>query len=138
MRPTMLITPYGKAVLSFPFSRWLVDALKAEIPSYGRTYDPETKQWTIDQPYIATARRLIEHIYPDVDVQDESPRFEAPKRSTPRTSFSVLHLLPSAPPELVESAYKTLARLHHPDAGGDHERMQELNAAIEEIRRQIA
>lgn len=138
MRPTMLITAYGRAVLAFPFDRWLVDSLKAEIPAYARTYDPATKQWTVDGPYIATARRLIEFAYPDVDIQDESPRFEAPKRSTPRTSYTVLHLLPSAPPELVESAYKTLARLHHPDRGGDTEKMQELNAAIEEIRRQIA
>lgn len=68
-RPTMLITPYGRAVLAFPFDRWLVDALKAEIPAYCRTYDPVTKQWTVEQPYIATAQRILRTVFPDAEIR---------------------------------------------------------------------
>jgi len=37
--------------------------------------------------------------------------------------------------EVAEAAYRALARQRHPDAGGSNEAMQELNHAIEEIRR---
>jgi len=135
--PTMLITPYGKAVLAFPFDRWLVESIKAEIPGYSRTYDPATKQWEVDGVYIGVARLLLTTVFPDAEIIDESPRFDRPStnRTGPKTSYTVLHLLPSAPPELVETAYKTLARLHHPDRGGATETMQELNQAIKDIRR---
>lgn len=36
-----------------------------------------------------------------------------------------------------ETAYRQLARAHHPDNGGSHERMAELNAAIAEARREL-
>lgn len=38
---------------------------------------------------------------------------------------------------LAETAYRRMAREHHPDNGGSHERMAELNAAIEEARREL-
>jgi curved DNA-binding protein CbpA len=46
----------------------------------------------------------------------------------------VLHLLPSAPPELIDAASGTLARLHHPDVGGDPETMRTLNDARDALR----
>jgi hypothetical protein len=45
-----------------------------------------------------------------------------------------LHLLESAPAELVAAAKKTLATLYHPDKpGGDLRRMQEVNNAADVI-----
>ena len=39
-------------------------------------------------------------------------------------AFATLHLLPSAPPELVQAAHRTLVKIHHPDvAGGDGQTM---------------
>jgi hypothetical protein len=43
--------------------------------------------------------------------------------------YGVLHLQPEAPFEVVQAAYRALSKLHHPDAGGDAERMQQINAA---------
>lgn len=37
----------------------------------------------------------------------------------------------------VEAAYKTRARIAHPDNGGSHERMAELNVAIEQARKEL-
>ncbi len=45
----------GATVLTFPFDRWLVDALKAEIPGYARTYDPDTRAWTVTPAYAGVA-----------------------------------------------------------------------------------
>ena len=52
-------------------------------------------------------------------------------RSTP---WGVLGLLPGADLEVAEAAYRTLARRHHPDRGGDPDVMRRLNWAIQEIR----
>ena len=48
---------------------------------------------------------------------------------TTRDPFEVLGLRPDAPADLIEAAYKTLAKVRHPDAGGSDEAMQELNEA---------
>jgi hypothetical protein len=47
----------------------------------------------------------------------------------------VLGLLPGADLEVAEAAYRTLARRHHPDRGGDPDVMRRLNWAIQEIRK---
>jgi len=50
--------------------------------------------------------------------------------------FATLYLLPSVPIELVKAAYRTLAKLHHPDMSNSPnatEKMKELNRAYEAI-----
>lgn len=49
--------------------------------------------------------------------------------------YSVLFVTPSAPVEVIEAAYKALARKYHPDNGGDTQRMQEINAAYSALRK---
>ena len=39
--------------------------------------------------------------------------------------------------ELLAAGYRSLAMKHHPDRGGDHERMQQINAAAEWLRKQL-
>jgi hypothetical protein len=46
-------------------------------------------------------------------------------------AFAALHLAPTAPPELLAAARRVLARLHHPDAGGDHQAMIAVNNAAD-------
>jgi curved DNA-binding protein CbpA len=43
-------------------------------------------------------------------------------------------LRPTAPPELVSAAHRCLAKLNHPDAGGNTTTMQRINGAVEQIR----
>jgi curved DNA-binding protein CbpA len=43
--------------------------------------------------------------------------------------YSILGVDPSADAESIKSAYRTLARRHHPDAGGDATRMAQINDA---------
>jgi len=42
-------------------------------------------------------------------------------------------LLEGAPLELVKAAYKTLARLYHPDQGGSEDEMKRINVAYKNI-----
>ncbi len=125
----------GAATLTFPFDRWLVDALKAEIPGHARTYAPDTRAWTIAPAYAGIAIRLMSQAFADVEIIDAAagPTFD--RGENPReAALVVLHLLPTAPPELVTAAHRCLAKLHHPDAGGSTVVMQRINRAVESIR----
>lgn len=51
-----------------------------------------------------------------------------------RDPYEVLGVRPDAPLEVVEIAYKGLAKLRHPDKGGSAEAMAELNGAYERIK----
>ena len=46
---------------------------------------------------------------------------------------SELWLKPGAPREVIDAAYRALARLYHPDAGGSEEAMTRLNLAYRQI-----
>ena len=124
----------GAVTLTFPFDAWLVDALKGEVPGHARTYAPDTRAWTIAPAYAGIAIRLMYQAFTDVEVIDAAagPGFD--RGGDPReAALVVLHLRPSAPPELVDAAYRTLARLNHPDRGGDHDAMLALNQAYDAI-----
>lgn len=120
----------GGYVLTFPYDPYLIEALKREIPAHAREYDPTLKAWTVGPVYAAVALELLRAIFPDAEIDGSG----AGQRDAAGDAWAVLHLRPTAPPQLVEAAYRCLARLHHPDAGGDHEQMQALNQAVETIR----
>lgn len=58
-----------------------------------------------------------------------------PKQPPPAPTgpYTVLYVLPNAPKEVVRAAYRALAAIHHPDSGGDSERMIEINRAYATI-----
>lgn len=57
-----------------------------------------------------------------------------PAPKTERDPWEVLELRPGASAEMIESAYRTLAKKRHPDSGGSDEAFTELNAAYERLR----
>ena len=56
-----------------------------------------------------------------------------PAGSIRRDPHEVLGVRKDSPPEVVEAAYKALAKLRHPDVGGSAEQMAELNAARDAV-----
>lgn len=134
MIPHIERQPDGSVRLTFPYSAPLIDAIKRAIPPVARSYDPEMKAWTVSPAYAALAARLMDGTFGYVrrDTAGSGPR-PGPIRQSDR-DYAVLHLLPSAPPELIEAAFRCLSRLHHPDRGGETGRMTELNLAVGAIR----
>lgn len=51
--------------------------------------------------------------------------------------WETLRLFPEATLEEAEEAYRRLAKIHHPDAGGNADKMAALNKAIETARREL-
>jgi hypothetical protein len=122
----------------------------------GRDYDDTTKTWSVPKAYYTRLCSWLDRWF-DSDEQDwgeDEPagrgygrtysdtrssyeRYGKGQASTSaiEAAFATLHLLPSAPPELVQAAHRTLVKIHHPDvAGGDGHRMVQINLALERIR----
>jgi hypothetical protein len=132
--PRATYTGGGDVVLRFPYDARLVELLKAEIPPCARSYDSGDKTWTVSASYAALALRLLVMLYPDARIERSGTRSDPDPHRSAACPFAVLHLLPTAPPELIEGAYRILARLHHPDTGGTNEAMIVLNAARDALR----
>lgn len=127
-----------RARVMFPYHPLAVERIKAALPSHDRGWDGERKVWSIAPPWLPTARRIL------IDVFGHC-RLDAPASAEPTpirgdaAIYAELHLLPSAQAALIESAYRCLARVAHPDAGGsDDARMRRLNDAVAMLRQWVA
>jgi hypothetical protein len=84
---------------------------------------------------VAELKEQSSHWYCQWQIADIRARSNAP--AIPE-HYATLHLLPSAPAEVVNAAHKALVNLHHPDRGGDMATMQAINAAVDHVRREKA
>jgi hypothetical protein len=109
-------------LVAFNYDQALVEDLMRCLPSWHRRWDRRRNCWVIS----ALVWRDAERIFADHSLL-ESPF------STP-TPWDLLHLKSTAPPELVTATFRILARRHHPDVGGNHRQMVEINRAYERLR----
>ncbi len=123
-----------------------IETLKSFVRPDLRKYDPAVKVWRVEGRAVASVHRWAtyarERIHAEVewlDGEGEAAKEEwsyTPPPRAPRQkpdAYAALHLLPSAPPEVVKAAYRVLAQLHHPDKGGDTATMQILNEAYRQL-----
>ena len=61
--------------------------------------------------------------------------FQAIAAPSERKWWDILQVRQDTPIEIIEGNYKTLARQRHPDNGGSHDAMSELNLAINQARK---
>ena len=146
-----------------PFIREFVDGLKETVPWRYRSYDGDSKTWTIEEPYTDEALALaldyydeLEEVYTEAAVQREIARaFKTHTCQTTATPSShgtdeclrrvrhlhqehaALYLLPGAPWSVVQAAYRALAMLVHPDRGGSHQTMVDVNRAYETLQKRV-
>jgi len=129
----------GWTRLVFPWHPQIVEELKLRIPGAERRWVPERKYWTVTRRFSDLGIGIVRAVYPEITVVterlhwgDNEPKPPPIRKTDP--SFAALHLLPSAPPELIDAAYRCLARLNHPDTGGSTATMQRLNAAHDTLK----
>ena len=124
--------------------RLCIDTLKSAITPDMRSYNPATREWFVDEDAAGRMRRWLEYcranLYAEVEWLEgetyEDPEAEwTPPKPKPKAvdPYVTLHLLPSAPPELIRVAFKCLAQIHHPDKGGETEVMQRINDAYRRL-----
>jgi hypothetical protein len=134
-------------LLKHGYNKRFSDFMKSGItPLSYRRWVGDRKSWEVHVSrlprVVVVSRRYFDHVdYSELpgDLQIElvsrlkAFQEDTPVRVKPVTPFEVLHLLPSAPTEVVKAAFKALALLHHPDRGGDEELFKEINSAYETI-----
>ncbi len=143
----------GAVWITFPYAAEFITVLKDRIPAGCREWHPDRKAWWIHALYAARAIDLMRDWWPSVEVirpgqhagAENTRRYwtppPPPSPPPPReAAYRTLHLLPSAPPELVEAAGRALARIYHPDLKPEHERlmatarMAAVNNALDTLR----
>lgn len=111
--------------------------LKDAVPSDRRSYDPEAREWRINTKARKDFRVWLAFMTTVYGASIEFPYVDdiPPQKSHyPPDAFAVLHLLPSAPPEVIKASYRALSHLFHPDkASGDTAAMQRINDAYRQI-----
>jgi hypothetical protein len=146
MTPTIIITatPEGYLLTLKRLTRDnfgdAIASLKRTVPPHLREYEPDTKQWFVADAARTQLDRWLGHLFVTHGVEaewltsdDAGERARKPHTSAKADPFATLHLLPTAPMEVVRAAYKALAMKHHPDLGGDTQAMQRLNQAYREL-----
>jgi hypothetical protein len=152
--PRLTYYPSG-VLLTAPYDAQLTPAMVGElkrlVPAHSRRYLPDTREWFIGSAYEAQARAIFRSCWPHfeeeegigADPSQQQPRDPRPPFAEDR-HYAALHLLPSAPRELIDSAYRTLSKLHHPDRlpvpekDRGHRRMVEINGAYEALHAHAA
>lgn len=115
-----------------PYNADFVNDLKDEIPKDYRRWDKEERVWVISYVYEKEILDLCSSYFDKV-IQHGEKRYST-ILSPP--AYKTLHLLPSAPKEVVVAAYRVLARLYHPDLNKDKnatEKMKGINVAFDTI-----
>lgn len=120
-----------------PYDARLVERIKAEIPATHRRWAPERKTWFVQAPYDTVAIRILRYHFPDAHV-DQKPGLNTGGNATSTgcacdADHRALYVCQGAPVEVIRAAYRALAKVNHPDAGGDHTSMQRINEAYARI-----
>ena len=138
-------TAFGEAAFTVPYAHAPAQAkafiadLKDAVPYRCRTYDPAVKEWRVWSGFEELAIALLVRHFPDAEIPSRArTRATIATRHTGSDHFQILHLLPSAPPELIAAAYRTLAKLNHPDVGGDATTMRRLTEAHDALSRRLS
>lgn len=113
--------------------RLALDMVK-RLPVRQRAFLEDERAWWID---AAAFLRLDDVFSNFTDALDAGADADARPPRMPANvaqAFAALHLATDAPASIVQAVYKHLARVYHPDAGGDEVSMKRLNAAYELAR----
>jgi hypothetical protein len=155
-RPYAKTSPLGGVHLYLTYHPDFVDWLKAHVPLNSRQYNAGEKSWYIGAEWRAEVLAKARASFPTFQVVESEQTFwqayanaSGPYGGQRQQSFTppppppmassdhaILYVTSSAPKEVVKAAYKALARLYHPDTGGDAQTMQKINAAYERLKAQ--
>jgi hypothetical protein len=131
---TILFTRHStNYTVRFRYDPDLVELLKTAVPSGARDWNPATKEWTIRAGHaeqLASALRSTGHKVLGLD----PPRSDPPPRADgPDTAQWARDLLTRVGPSHRDPVFRALTKVLHPDVGGDHRLMQDLNRARDEL-----
>jgi hypothetical protein len=122
----------GSVAIRSPYDEAFLADFKRSIPWRHRQWDAEQKHWWVDWRFAKDAELLCEDWFDDVTVVlFERPVPPPPPPPPPQNHgpWETLYLIPTAPARIVDTVYRELMRMHHPDKGGNVLLCQRINAA---------
>lgn len=93
--------------------------IRYSIPAQYRNY--EDRHWYIHDKYVEGVQQLLASAGPSAVAKPQAPV----------DPYAVLHLRPTAPQAIIRAAWRELARMLHPDQGGDPEEFLRAKEAYE-------
>jgi hypothetical protein len=110
----------------FSYSPPVIEQLKMRISSGCRRWVPDKRAWWVRIDFADFARSIITG-----EAQSSQPNSD-------KDQWAVLWLKRGAPFSVVRAAYRAMAALHHPDIGGDEEKMKEINCAYDALCKELS
>lgn len=116
-----------KKELSGPWKDWwrvesptdiAIKHIRYSIPVQYRKF--ENKYWYVHEKHIEGLRQLLGASSLNTTAVIEDP-------------YAVLHLRPTAPPAIIKAVWRELAKLLHPDHGGDPEQFRRAKEAYDSL-----
>lgn len=131
------------------FTPWhpeFIDWLKANVPREERDYDPDDKSWYVSPIFAERVKGKAQSFWPGIkehrpfdsgryEREQQRQQYQPPPGPQASSDHAALFVTASAPKVVIVAAYKALARLYHPDSGGDTAAMQRVNAAYESLKK---
>lgn len=127
--------PWRWAV-SFSYDPTLVEEIKYHIDSTQRRWDAESRAWWFTANSIDRVLVLVDNYCTKREREIDSLRSHQDGSELSEedvAAYLCLHVTPSAPDALILAAYRTLAKVYHPDVGGSTQDMQRLNQAYKHL-----
>jgi hypothetical protein len=132
-------TGRGRAIVTFAYDVKAIELVKS-IPS--KRWHRERRYWTIRADDVPLAAKRFADAGHDVRVDgrrhansSSRSRSRSSRTAHPATKSSdpFAPIFAAVPSDRRPDLYKALARVFHPDAGGDHVLMQQLNDHKEDL-----
>ena len=106
-------------------------AIKKWIPTEWDTVDYGSDERDEDDKVIWNPANHEAHRCPPHKPPCQPPPSPQQAKKSPHDALCVTR---AAPMEVIHAAYRALAKIYHPDAGGDVRKMQEINVAWEDLK----
>ena len=105
-----------------------------KLPWQQRTYLPAARAWLVHRSGIAWLAARWPALAEAFDALEAARHLSGEVPADVALAFARLHLLPTAPVDVVQAVYRTLAKHVHPDTAGEHLDMIAINGAYEVAR----
>jgi hypothetical protein len=111
--------------------------LQRSVKPSARKYDHLEGAWEVHYSVVQHLLSVIRTCQEGVDTSRLPPAWlqylEQEHVHDVKKPLATLHLLPTAPIEVIKAAYKALCLLNHPDHGGDIVRFREIDEAYQHV-----
>lgn len=132
--------PYVRLRCSYDAA--LVTLLR-NLPRRARRWSKDERTWIVASEYADWLESLLQRLGYDVVWLDNQPQQRTAMPPALAEAYATLYVSHHAPPEVIDAAYRSLAKLYHPDSGiypreEAEMKMKRLNMAYEALKRQLA